>query len=373
MKIIAISTDATIFDRNSTARGRMEEYSRLFDEYYIVVYTPPGFQVSYAPPLFLYPTNSHFFWLRPYDAYRIAKSILKRHGGDLVSVQDPAETGIVGWLVKRRFSIPLHIQVHTDFFSPFFRKHSWREYVRYLIALFLIPRADSIRAVSRRIAQSLNSEFRVQSSKITTLPIFVDRIRITEVTPVFELKKKYPQFSFIFLMVSRLTREKNIPLAIRAFKDFLRKVPSAGLVIVGDGPERKNLELRIQDSGLSKNVLLAGWQDDLISYYRGADLYLLTSNFEGYGRTVVEAAAAGCPVIMTNVGVGGEVIRNRETGLVVPVGDLSALGGSLLWAREHQTEMKDMAARAQKEVFGSHPQTRREYLEMYRQSLEFKS
>ena len=59
------------------------------------------------------------------------------------------------------------------------------------------------------------------------------------------------------------------------------------------------------------------WTDDPFSYYKTADLFLLTSNYEGYGMAVVEAMAAGCPVIMTDVGLAGEVLIDKKDGLVV--------------------------------------------------------
>ncbi len=68
----------------------------------------------------------------------------------------------------------------------------------------------------------------------------------------------------------------------------------------------------------------------MASYYKTADLFLLTSNYEGYGRTIIEAMAAGCPVVMTDVGIAGEIIKDGYDGSVVPVGDAKKLEESLL-------------------------------------------
>ena len=84
---------------------------------------------------------------------------------------------------------------------------------------------------------------------------------------------------------------------------------------------------------------------------------------------MVEAAAAGCPVVMTDVGVAGEIIRDGETGRVVKVKDVSGLVESLKRAMEKSEEMERMVEKAQEEVLSLPPRTREEYLECYKASL----
>jgi glycosyltransferase involved in cell wall biosynthesis len=103
------------------------------------------------------------------------------------------------------------------------------------------------------------------------------------------LKEKYPKFETIFLVASRLTREKNIPAAIRAFAG---SNPKAGLVIIGDGPERNKLEAISSSLGLSQRILFEPWQGNLSRYFGSADAFLLPSLYEGYGLTLIEAKAS---------------------------------------------------------------------------------
>ena len=124
---------------------------------------------------------------------------------------------------------------------------------------------------------------------------------------------------------------KNINLQIEVMEEIVEslklKVKSLRieLWIVGSGPERKNYELRITNYELGKNIKLLGRKDNLDEYYNSADAFLLTSNSEGWGLSVIEAAAHGLPIIMTDVGLAGEVIKNNESGLVIPVGDKEKL------------------------------------------------
>jgi glycosyltransferase involved in cell wall biosynthesis len=105
--------------------------------------------------------------------------------------------------------------------------------------------------------------------------------------------------------------------------EIVKIYPKTLLVISGDGPEKKNLELR-QNVVIEPSVNF----ETLISYYKAADLFLLTSNYEGYGRTVIEAAAAGLPVVMTDVGLAPPA----GGGKVTPVGDKEVLIRTILEA-----------------------------------------
>ncbi len=372
VRVLVIGTDTSIFQAGAEARSRVAAYGRLFDAYQVIVMSAPGFrEETLEGGARLYPTNSRWFFLRPFDAVRIGRQIARPHGIDAISAQDPAESGLAGWLLKRATGLPLHIQLHADFFSPHFRRNSWKERLRYWLARFMVPRGDAFRVVSQRIKRSLDSGFKIPHSPIMVLPIFVDRERFANAKPSFDLHQRYPELDFIILMVSRLVREKNFGLALEAFADLLKEFPKAGLIIVGDGPERKNLESRIQYLELTGRVKLEGWQSDLTSYYKTADLYLLTSNFEGYGRSVVEAAASGLPILMTDVGVAGELIRDGETGRIVLARDRPALMRALLEARRNYPEMRRMAEKAQAEVLALEPRTWEEYLTAYRRAFSF--
>lgn len=370
MKVLTIGTDTSVFDKASEARRRISAYGTLFDELHIIIYTKPGFyKEKISENIFLYPTNASFAISHPFHALRLGQKIIRQRKITFISVQDPAESGLAGWLLKRRTHLPLHIQVHTDIFSLFFRKSSWKEYLRYRIARLVLPHGDRIRAVSHRIKASLITYVTIDPRLIHVLPIFVDRQAIAVQTHGFDLRQRHPEHDFIILMVSRLTREKNIPLALNAFRELVHVYPNSGLFIVGDGPDRQKLLAHARNLRLVRNVHFEGWQQDVVSYYKTADLYVLTSDFEGYGRSVVEAAAAGIPIAMSDVGVAGEVIRDGESGMVFPVGDGARLAEVLLDARKDPARARSMAELAQRRVLAMPPLNWQEYLVLYRESF----
>jgi glycosyltransferase involved in cell wall biosynthesis len=111
---------------------------------------------------------------------------------------------------------------------------------------------------------------------------------------------------------------------------LVRHVPHAKLLIVGEGPDRRAYERLIAKYRLEDSVRLAGWQQHTEPFLRAADVLVLSSNYEGWGMAVVEALRAGLPVVMTDVGLAGEVVRDGIEGKIVPIGDAEAFFAACL-------------------------------------------
>ena len=362
LKILSIGSERNLFVKNSDVQKRMQEYGKLFDELRIIVFANKhlGYEnINISNNIFIYPTNHKYKFSYLWHIYKIART-LDWHKLSAITAQDPFESGLAGWFLKLKYKLPLQIQIHTDIFSPYFWQESWINKIRVLLAKFLLPKADGIRVVSQRIKDSLNSKFQTLNSKITVLPIFIDVKKIQSAKIKTDLHKKYPEYDFIILMASRLTKEKNIGMAIKAMADISKKYPNALLLIVGEGPEYENIQLQ-------NNVIVEPWTQDLISYYKTADLFLLASDYEGYGRTIIEAMAGGLPVIMTDVGLAGELLIDDLDGRVVPVGDAKALTEAILELIKNPAKREEFQKNSLK-LLENWP-TRKEYLERYRNLL----
>ena len=342
MRILMISSDRKVFEKDSGVRRRMVEYGGLADELHLIVFSRRTMSreseirdEKIADNVFVYHTNSFSRWLYVFDATRIGKKLIAISSkltakGWLVTTQDPFEAGIAGWRIARAFGAKLQIQIHTDFLSPYFSKESILNKIRVLIAKFILPKADCIRVVSRRISDSLTANSYELKAVPAVLPIFVDMEKIQNTSPAFDLHKKYPQFDRIILMASRLSKEKNIGLAISAMSEIIKKYPRNGLIIVGSGPERNALKLKAISHKLTANIVFEGWQDDLTSYYKNADLFLNVSNYEGYGLALLEAAISGCPIVTTDVGIAPELQKSGATISICPVGDVICIADGII-------------------------------------------
>ncbi len=329
-----ISTDTKIFQEGSAVRARQVEYAKEWKEVHIVVFDKLKNQIYpakagqakikntshqiqreqvIATNCWAYSTASASKLFATFSVMKLGRFLIERRGVTDITCQDPFLTSMAGVSLKKQFpDVRLEIQVHTDIGSPRFT-YSFANKARKFLALNYLPKADHIRVVSERIKgwiERLGIE-RLKDSAIEIRPIFVDTEKIKN-APIVEgadLHKKYPQFDKIALMASRLEPEKNIGYALEIWAEVVKDDPKAGLVIVGSGSQNSKVKTQKSKLGLDSAVIFEDWvdQETLYSYYKTADLFLNTSLYEGYGMTLVEARAAGCTVVSTDVGVAQEV------------------------------------------------------------------
>lgn len=352
MKVLMFSIDGDIMREGSEVSERMKKIGRFTDELHIIVSVQTGvvFARQISPNTYVYSVKSSSKILGLIGAYRLGKEIIrhtKERQNFLITSQD-AFTNIPALMLKRVFKVPLEVQIHTDFLSPFFRRESPKNFLRYILYLYSAKRASSVRVVSERIKRSLSERMPEMQDRIYVLPVFVDIQKMQSIPETIDLHKKYSQFDFIILMASRLVREKNIRLALEAFSPIAKKYPKALLLIVGSGSEKNSIQSRIRGLGLSDNAMLESSVPFgvLVSYYKSADLFLASSDYEGYGRTILEAVALRLPVVMTDVGIAGELIINGITGKVVPPRSQSGLSECLFESIQQYPEFQKYADKA---------------------------
>jgi glycosyltransferase involved in cell wall biosynthesis len=131
------------------------------------------------------------------------------------------------------------------------------------------------------------------------------------------------------VFVGRLQSQKRADLAIRALAIVRRTRPEATLDVVGDGPLRSELEGLVEREGLRESVRLLGKRQDLPELLAGSACMLLTSDYEGCPLSVLEAMAAGVPVVATAVGGVPELLVDGETGILVEPGSPGAIATAL--------------------------------------------
>jgi len=180
-------------------------------------------------------------------------------------------------------------------------------------------RADRVIVPSRYLARWVES-WGVPKDRLVVIYNAVELVDGVEPLPV-PLKTPVKAIT-----VGRLVPWKRVDGLIEA----LREIPELGLVIVGDGPERPRLERIVQELGISDRVYFAGQRSktETLSLMAACDFFVLNSTYEGHPHAVLEAMALGLPVVATAVGGTPEVVRDGETGVLVP-GRYGALGASL--------------------------------------------
>ena len=135
---------------------------------------------------------------------------------------------------------------------------------------------------------------------------------------------------FVWLAVGRFEVAKDYPNMLRAFADVRAREPRAVLVIVGQGSLQAEAEALTAELGLREAVRFLGARDDVPAVMSAADGYVMSSAWEGMPMVLLEAAAAGLPIVATAVGGNGEVVRDGESGFLVPARDSEVLRAGML-------------------------------------------
>lgn len=322
MRQLMISLDKNILDPGSRVANRMKEYGET-DEIFIIVPSQKKKILDLSQSVHVESVAggkiNQFFRL-----YTLGKKIIKNNQIETVTAQDPFFMGLIGVILKKRFNIPLEIQAHGDFYGGDYYKNSglgsWLRY--WLGRLVVLPRADKVRVVSQRIRNSLLT-LGVSANKIELRPITVDQNFIRNYQPRLDLRGKYPGYEKIFLVLGRLDPIKNIGWLVGAFNEAAKQKNDWLLLIVGSGRDGTNIKLQ-------NNIKLESWTNDPISYLKTADCLLFPSLSEGHGLVAMESAAAGTPVIMTDVGVANYELKPGPKVKIVPVGDKEAFVRAML-------------------------------------------
>jgi glycosyltransferase involved in cell wall biosynthesis len=182
------------------------------------------------------------------------------------------------------------------------------------------------RAVARAEAVATANSAAVRAAAVARVPERAARLRVIPPGVAAPPRSGRAQPGTA-VMVGRLHPVKDHATALRAWRRVVDARPGATLTLVGGGPERAALEARARELGLAAAVRFRGDSDPAPDLY-GARMFLLTSRAEGFSRAVVEALAAGLPVVATDVGgmaeIGGEAVR------LAPVGDDAALAAHVL-------------------------------------------
>ncbi len=162
----------------------------------------------------------------------------------------------------------------------------------------------------------------------------------------------------MLLFVGRLAEKKGVTYLISAMKAAVKAFPDCKLIIVGDGPEKVSLVRQSQQLGISRSIIFAGSipNQGLPPFYKAADVFILPSivdssgDTEGLGVVLLEAIAAGTPVVASNVGGIPDVIISNRTGLLVEQKNPDQLAAAIARLLDNPSLRKKLSAAARKHI-----------------------
>ncbi len=283
-------------------------------------------------------------------------NFLKNEKIDIIHMQTPIFLGIQAIIISKLLKIPLIGTYHTNIAdpnylkhiklnSPFMQKLSW-EYLRSYY-----NRCDLITCPSETTKKDLlDHGFK---KNIISLSNGI-KFDIFDNSNWRKVKEKYNKKGKILLFVGRIAHEKNIPYLLDCFSLVLKKIPETKLLIVGDGPEYKEISELIKKKGLLNNVIMTGGMEYekfvKSSIIKASDLFVTASTTETQGISTMEAQANGVVAIGINEGGIKDLIKNNYNGFLLEVGDKEGFANKVIELLTNDLLYKRMQTNTLKEI-----------------------
>lgn len=305
---------------------------------------------------------------------RPLRKYISEHCPDVVcSVMDHVNVRLLRALSGLEDPPPAVISVQNNPERRFGEKAGWRNRLLHWRMQQSYDEADQIVALSQGVAQQLVEMGLADSDRLTVIHNagLDDEIYETKELPINE--RAVPGEPLVIACGS-LTEQKGYPYLLDAFHR-VRGKREAKLWILGEGEQREYIESEISALGLEEDVELLGFRDNPFKFMAAADVFVLSSLWEGFGNVVVEAMACGTPVVSTDCPYGpGEIITHGETGLLVSPADSKALAEALLRVLDDRELRERLAENGRERARDFHAaEIGRQYLELFRELVPEKS
>jgi glycosyltransferase involved in cell wall biosynthesis len=250
--------------------------------------------------------------------------------------------GFWGRLVARLAGVP--VIVHTLHEHPFKGYYRSAQTAMFVLLERLMARfTHSLITLSERLRRELVESYQItRKSAITVLPLGFDLSPFSAMPRkqgTFRKAWDIPQDAPLVGIIGRLIPVKNHVLFLQAAAQLVQTLPDVRFAIIGDGDLRDDLTAQVRQLHLESHVLFTGWQTDMAHIYSDLDVLALSSLNEGTPVPIIEALAAGCPVVATDVGGVADLLDNGALGSLVPSEDAGALAIALREVLQHPPTM----------------------------------
>lgn len=255
---------------------------------------------------------------------------LRKHQPDvMISALDL--TNLMAIIARQMAGYPNKLFIRLDNTQSIVYRSGFKKKLEKLLLRNLYPSSDAIIAVSTGVADDFLRYTKIPSHPIHTIynPIITKEILAKAAQPIHH-DWFSPGQPPVILGVGRLSAQKNFALLIRTVAKVLQ-TRRVHLLILGEGPQRAQLEALTRELKIEEAVLLPGVQSNPYNFMANSSMYVLSSDYEGLPTTLVEALACGCPVISTDCHSGPrEILDGGQYGRLVPVGDVAAMAEAIL-------------------------------------------
>ncbi|HEY94020.1 MAG TPA: glycosyltransferase family 4 protein [Dehalococcoidia bacterium] len=379
MNVLMISLDSTLLKDRETAvedsQDRHILYGKYVSQLFIVVRAGRGNKPRrLSDNVTVYPAAFGSLWF-VWDAYQITKRIVRQSKIDVITAQDPLLTGMAGYLIKRRYNIPLNVQLHGNYLNNIvWLKQAKINHLLNMVGNYIVKKADSVRVVAKNIGERVALKLNIPAEKFITLPVPTDIGGFINSSSNKRLEEEIAEFENVVLFVGRLSKEKNVEALLVAAKDVLLRYPRVLFIVVGDGPMREDLQELARRLRIEENTKFEGLVSykEIPGYYHLCDVLVLPSKHEGWGRVVVEGLACGKAVIVSDVCGVAEFVTEQELGFTFPPDSQHILADRIIQLLGNPEMREEMGARGREYVRETMGIEKRapEFADLYQKTVE---
>lgn len=292
------------------------------------------------------------------QAYLEIKKLIRDFKPDIVHTH-AAKSGAIGRLAASACKVPVIVHTfHGHVFHSYFGKTKTRAFIE--IERYLARKSSGIIAISELQKQELGSVYKIcDPEKIKVIPLGLDLDRFQQnrasLRQSFRTRFFIGEEELVIGIIGRIVPVKNHSLFVQAIAGLLGQTSKKiKIVIVGDGDMRQQMESELRQAGIdyayfpedprAATAICTSWQTEMDEVLAGMDIVALSSHNEGTPVSLIEAQAAGKPVVSTDVGGVQDAVAQGISGFIVPPGDVSAFQNALLQLVEQEHLRKSMGS-----------------------------
>ena len=264
-----------------------------------------------------------------------------------------SKAGIIGSLVKPWIEAPMIYTPHGLRSFAYPDKSPLKSIAR-VVEKWICRSVSSVVAVSIEEAAEVVRSDIAPSKKVTVIENGVDLEEMAAAATISRADIGVPEDAYLVGTVGRLQAQKDPLLFVRAASTIAERIPDAHFVMVGDGPLESVVRQRIAAARLTGRFHLLGWRADATDILKLFDVFVLTSKYEGMPFVLLEAAAAGLPLISTTVPGAQSLIDDGFSGLLAAVGDAEVIGAHLVALHSDRPLRLELGNAARMSIAESH-------------------
>ncbi len=327
-RVLFVSTDESLLEPNTASRNHYLKMSPLFDEIHIMVLIPRKGSSSYERLL-------NNIWVYKVfcgsidDMSRVAVdsaidalTFRNQVRPDVIVGIDPFDAGHAAYKIAATFARPVQIHINTDLLSTNFQSNPENKR-KYNMGVELLRKVASVRTSTDILKEKITKRFK-KIVDVSVIPHFYNFKNLAKLEPSFDLHTRYPGFSFIMLAFGPLTADSHLHELFTALRRSMVN-PRFGLIVVGDGPAKQLFVEKTKLLGIEKNVVFQSNMEDKVSYLKTADLLVETDVKEGSEINILEAAAAGLPIVAKETDLRLDLFKDGTSAFLCPPDDVNCI------------------------------------------------